>query len=223
MRTGDNYFDLMEFFRRLSTTTRFNQDPRLLPQSVAEHSFHVAVLAHFVAFELRELGHKIDVEKTTALALLHDFGEAFTGDIASPVKYLNQATKSVLEVAENTMMRASLPDDLPRYFTDGIYSAARCDGSVEWLVVKSCDMLEAVIHLLYELECGNRHMEHHLGHGLSIFLWRRDHPVICESPMLKYLGEESLRLAMGMLSEDGQRFLEQRLGGEPNEAHDGKR
>lgn len=46
------------------------------PESVAEHSFRVAVLAMFLTPTLGA-----DVNKSVKMALLHDIGEAETGDI----------------------------------------------------------------------------------------------------------------------------------------------
>ena len=48
------------------------------PESVAEHSFRLAVLAMFLAPKF-----KADVNKCVKMALVHDIGEAETGDIVT--------------------------------------------------------------------------------------------------------------------------------------------
>ncbi len=48
------------------------------PESVAEHSFRVAMLAMVLS---DKLGYKVDKEKLIKMALLHDLGEVITGDI----------------------------------------------------------------------------------------------------------------------------------------------
>lgn len=48
------------------------------PESVAEHSFRVGVLAMVLT---HELGYDLDQHKLMTMALLHDLGEVITGDI----------------------------------------------------------------------------------------------------------------------------------------------
>lgn len=50
------------------------------PESVAEHSFRVSVLAMVLS---DKLGHKLDKEKLIKMAILHDLGEVITGDIVT--------------------------------------------------------------------------------------------------------------------------------------------
>lgn len=48
-------------------------------ESVAEHSWRLALMAFFVRDEFPEL----DMDKVIRMCLIHDLGEAFTGDIPS--------------------------------------------------------------------------------------------------------------------------------------------
>jgi len=66
------------------------------PESVSEHSFHVAMLALFLA--PREVG--IDVQRAVSLALLHDCAEVRTGDLPRPAaSYLPAGAKKTMEAA----------------------------------------------------------------------------------------------------------------------------
>jgi putative hydrolase of HD superfamily len=55
-------------------------------ETVAEHSYEVAVLALVLGGRLRSSGFQVDVEKVLKLALLHDIVESITGDIVKAVK-----------------------------------------------------------------------------------------------------------------------------------------
>ena len=50
------------------------------PESVAEHSFRVSVLAMVLS---DKLGYEVDKEKLIKMAILHDLGEVITGDIVT--------------------------------------------------------------------------------------------------------------------------------------------
>lgn len=67
--------------------------PHARCESVAEHTFGVAVLALFVAD-----AHfpELDASKVLRMALLHDFGEIYTGDI-TPADAMNRHAKHRLE------------------------------------------------------------------------------------------------------------------------------
>lgn len=50
------------------------------PESVAEHSFHVSVLAMVLS---DKLGYNLDKNKLIKMAILHDLGEVITGDVVT--------------------------------------------------------------------------------------------------------------------------------------------
>lgn len=55
-------------------------------ESVASHTYGVAVIALLLADRARERGMKVDVERMLRMALLHDLTEARTGDLPSTIK-----------------------------------------------------------------------------------------------------------------------------------------
>ena len=55
-------------------------------ETVAAHSYEVAVLALVLGGKLRSSGFAVDIEKTLKLALLHDIAESVIGDIVKAVK-----------------------------------------------------------------------------------------------------------------------------------------
>ena len=62
---------------KLKDTTRHSYTSDGRHESVAEHTFRLAIMAYFVKDEFP----KADIEKVIQMCLIHDLGEAFTGDI----------------------------------------------------------------------------------------------------------------------------------------------
>jgi len=54
--------------------------------SVAAHSFSTALLAYFLAKQLKKEGEKIDPDKVLKMGLVHDIGETIVGDVGTFVK-----------------------------------------------------------------------------------------------------------------------------------------
>lgn len=98
---------LLEFLHRiekLKCNTRHSWTSSGRQESVAEHSWRLSVMAMLCADEYPDL----DMNKVIRMCLIHDFGEAITGDIPSFLK------TEAHERAENTAVRAllsSLPEN----------------------------------------------------------------------------------------------------------------
>jgi putative hydrolase of HD superfamily len=75
------------------------------PESVADHSFAMALIAWRIA---REAGG-LDAERVLLMALLHDFAEARLTDIPNPAKEL--LPEGAFAAAEAEVIRAQWPDD----------------------------------------------------------------------------------------------------------------
>ena len=66
------------------------------PESVSEHSFHLALLV----WALGQRQDGLDVGRAVAMALIHDCAEVRTGDLPRPVsRYLSRDTKKAMEAA----------------------------------------------------------------------------------------------------------------------------
>ena len=75
-------------------------------ESVAEHSFSVAMLALWLADRVCA---PLDVNKALRMALLHDFGEIYAGDF-TPADLISEDEKSRLEEELVRQVLAKLPD-----------------------------------------------------------------------------------------------------------------
>lgn len=75
-----NTIDLLNVLHtaeKLKDTTRHSYTSNGRHESVAEHTFRAALMAYFMKDEFPEA----DIDKVIKMCLLHDMGEAFTGDI----------------------------------------------------------------------------------------------------------------------------------------------
>ena len=74
-------------------------------ESVAEHSLGVAVLAMWLA---RAVFPELDVTRLLSMAIIHDFGEIYTGDVV-PSDAVNADEKHLLELESIQQVLAKLP------------------------------------------------------------------------------------------------------------------
>ena len=108
--------------------------------SVAAHSFTTALLAYFLAKQLRKEGEKIDCEKVLKMGLMHDIGETIVGDVGTFVKGM---AGGVFKNIEEEGVRALLGDlDCKDEIIDLVeeYNQRK---SIEARVVKVSDNLDA--------------------------------------------------------------------------------
>ena len=71
--------DTLTVAGRLKDTTRHCYTPGGRHESVAEHSWRITLMAYWISDEFPEA----NLEKLLKMCLIHDLGEAFTGDIPS--------------------------------------------------------------------------------------------------------------------------------------------
>lgn len=75
----DELLQILHTAERLKDTTRHCTTAKGRPESVAEHSWRIALMAFF----LRDEFPHVDMDKVIRMCLIHDLGECFTGDIPS--------------------------------------------------------------------------------------------------------------------------------------------
>ncbi len=129
-------------------------------ETVWEHSYDVAVLAHaLAALTNHRFGGTVNVEQCVLLALYHDATEIFTGDMPTPVKYhsdsLRDAYRQVEALAADRLL-AMLPPDLREDYRPLLLPEA---SGLELRLVKAADKLSALLKCPAELAQGNREFE----------------------------------------------------------------
>ena len=132
--------ELLEFLamaEKLKCNTRHSYTSSGRHESVAEHSFRLALMAYMVSDEVPE----IDTDKVIKMCLIHDLGEAITGDIPSFEKTDSD------EVAEDGAV-SGFVNQLPEYWKKQLgemYSEMNELKTPEAKLYKALDKLEAVI------------------------------------------------------------------------------
>lgn len=76
------YIDFLNVIEKLKCNTRHSWTSNGRQESVAEHSWRLAVMAMLCADEYPDL----DIHKVMKMCLIHDWGEAITGDIPAFLK-----------------------------------------------------------------------------------------------------------------------------------------
>ena len=142
---------------RMRSIRRWGLMRNSFDENLQEHSHMTAVLAHALAMIRRDVfGEPADPDRAAVLALYHDASEIITGDMPTPVKYLNRditgAYKAVERQAENRLLDM-LPEELR-----GSYAPLLSGGEGGDLgpLVKAADKLSAYLKCQEELQMGNR-------------------------------------------------------------------
>lgn len=135
--------ELVQFLDRLSSLPRTGWLLRGVvdPESIAEHSYGVCVLATLIVDDLRARGVTVDGERVLRMALLHDAAEAFTGDVPMPAK--TPELDRALEQAEAMLLRGMLTDEQLALWTE-----SEAGQTLEARVVKAADKVQMLIKAL---------------------------------------------------------------------------
>lgn len=83
------YLNLMHTVEKLKCTLRHSWTSTGRRESVAEHTWRLALMAYFIKDEFPEA----NAEKVILMCLCHDLGETFTGDIPAFQKRMRTALR----------------------------------------------------------------------------------------------------------------------------------
>lgn len=129
--------DTLAVAGRLKDTTRHCYTPGGRHESVAEHSWRITLMAYWVSDEFPEA----NLEKLLKMCLIHDLGEAFTGDIPSFEK------TEVNEEREAELLfkwMKSLPEPFATEMME-LYREMEERKTLEARIYKALDNMEALI------------------------------------------------------------------------------
>jgi len=127
----------LELIGQLKSNTRHIWNKTGRQESVAEHCWRLAVMALLVSGEFPG----IDMTKVVKMCLIHDFGEALTGDIPSFNKTKQDEEDEDLAVAD---LLRRLPENTADEYT-ALFSEMAELKTTEAKLFKALDKLEAVI------------------------------------------------------------------------------
>jgi len=151
-----NHF--LAYMYRLQHIERWSLMRSANPENVAEHSFHVALIAHSLGVIAREIfGRDVQPEQLASYALFHDATEVFTGDIPTPVKHQNPrilANFREIEAMASERLLANVPERLRDSYAP-LFSR-QPDDPVLAKLLKAADLLDAYLKCTSEMSAGNR-------------------------------------------------------------------
>lgn len=131
------YIDFLNKIEKLKCNTRHSWTSSGRQESVAEHSWRLAVMAMLCADEY----HELDMNKVIKMCLIHDFGEAITGDIPAFLKTEQN------EIDEDNAV-AGLLAELPPSFCmelQSLFDEMNARETAEAKLFKALDNLEALV------------------------------------------------------------------------------
>lgn len=126
-------------------------------EDLADHSLEVGVIAHALALiKNKKFDGKVNAERAALLGMYHDMLEIVTGDLPTPIKYYDLDLKSLYEKVED-----KAADEIISLLTEELkeeYSKILKHSNEEeeiWGIVKSADIISAMIKCLREKKVGN--------------------------------------------------------------------
>ena len=136
MLTAREFMDFLHVMERLKCNVRHGWTSTGRRESVAEHSYRLCVMA----FLLRDEFPGLDMEKVLHMCIIHDWGEAVTGDIPTFLKTEADEATETDAVAQLTSM---LPDKKAEL--DALFAEMEALETPEAKLYKAIDRIEAVI------------------------------------------------------------------------------
>ena len=131
------FLEILHVAERLKDTTRHCTSSKGRPESVAEHSWRLALMALL----LREEFSSLDMDRVVAMCLVHDLGECFTGDIPAFLK-----TDRDRDTEDSLLSNwiASLPAEISSSLSS-LLEEMEAQHTAEAKLYRALDKLEAVI------------------------------------------------------------------------------
>lgn len=133
----EQLIEFLGILEKLKCNTRHNWTTNGRQESVAEHSWRLAVLAMLMEDDFPEL----DMNKVIRMCLIHDWGEAVTGDIPAFVK--TEADEEKEADAIETLLKNLPETNSSGYLT--MFKEMSDLTSDEAILVKSLDKIETLI------------------------------------------------------------------------------
>lgn len=186
----DGLLDFLRATEKLKVTRRSAYTSDGEPESVAEHSWRVCMMALALQSELRD----VNLGKLLAMCVVHDLGEAIGGDVPAPEQARRlaadpTATKSAAEREDLLTLLAPLPEPV-RASIVALWDEYEAAKSPEARVAKALDKLETILQHTQGKNPTDFDYRFNLGYGRA---FTADRPIIVR--LRELLDRETERLA----------------------------
>lgn len=131
------YIDFLKLVEKLKCNTRHSWTSSGRRESVAEHTWRLAVMAMLCRDEFPTL----DIDRVIRMCLIHDLGEAITGDIPA---FLKTEENEIDEERAIGALLAELPDSYADAFV-ALFDEMKEKRTPEARLYKALDNLETLI------------------------------------------------------------------------------
>jgi 5'-deoxynucleotidase len=156
-------FAFFALINRIKFLKRWSRMPNIREESVAQHSYLVAVVAHAIGVihnkEFANGKSEVDPNKLAVYGLYDDVAEIITGDPPTPVKYANPSIKraydKLTQQAATTILK-TLPTSYQAHYQPIL---GRDLSPLETQLLKGADNIVALIHCVEEKQLGNTEFE----------------------------------------------------------------
>jgi putative hydrolase of HD superfamily len=191
--------DFLRAAERLKVTHRSAYTSEGKLESVAEHSWRVCLMAVVLRDELPE----VDLARLLAMCVIHDLGEAVSGDIPAPEQARRlardpRATKSAQEREDLLTLLAPLPI-ATRETVASLWDEYEAASSPEARIAKALDKLETILQHTQGDNPPDFDYRFNLGYGRS---FTASHPAIVR--LRAMLDEATERRADGDSAQQGE-------------------
>lgn len=137
--------ELLDFYK-LKNIVRYNTRPHLKSESVAEHSFYVALLSMILVDKYQYSGFKATKSAILSKALLHDMPEIETNDITHDAKEMMNLRK-FLETYEFDYYKRKFPE---------YYNLMKDNNKFINNIINLADSYSVYQYTLNEIQLGNK-------------------------------------------------------------------
>lgn len=142
----EKIFNFLHKIEKLKSTLRYNRTTSGRRESVADHSWRLALVTFIIADELKL---NINVNRSIKIALVHDLAEALTGDIDSILiaeGKVSKEEKEKKEIDAITNLKKTLPETIGKEISDLWCEYNECK-TREAKFVTALDKIEAITQL----------------------------------------------------------------------------
>lgn len=152
------YLEIFRNFSKLRNRIRWAKHPNIVQCSVLGHMFDVAIMAYLMSLECNPNDEEL-ATRYFFMGIFHDFPEAWTGDMPSPIKDSLPGLRKATEASENKALEENVYSHLPSYMANAIRSVMLEDeiNVVYKKFLKKSDNFSAFVECWREIDAGSHH------------------------------------------------------------------